>query len=1409
MNQAPEFYESIRQRAAKRWDQLEHDPELAGPWRQLFKQVQSPRHILSELLQNADDAGATEAAVRITDQTFIFEHNGEDFSEEHFASLCRFGYSNKKSLHTIGFRGIGFKSTFSLGDCVKLFTPSLSVCFFQKRFTEPHWVREAPDTRGRTRVSVEIADGYRQKQVEQNLDEWLNSPVSLLFFKSIRRMRIGDRELHWGSMGAGPLANSEWMAFNENTAKNYLLIRSEAETFPNEALEEIRQERLLSIDDETEFPSFTMEIVLGAKGRLYVVLPTGLETELPFACNAPFIQDPARLKIKDPEISPTNRWLLERIGRLSAAAMRRWLNQTDLPAVERAPAYGLLPDVDRGDTSLKGECGAAVEKSFERQIDGQPMLLAEDGSVTPANASLAIPSQLFEVWPADHAASLLDDEARPALCQHIVPEDCDKLVNWGLVEKLDKQTLLQTLQRKRLPKPETWRSLLKLWSYLAPDITEWVSCVNSKDIRIVPVQGKDVLYASKEVVRLGEKKLLQSDVDWEFLAEYLIVLNQNWPRFLAELRRNAANGEDETATESINAAYAVLSELGMDRTSDISDVISRVSTQFFSRKTVYISECVQLSQIAAKLRSAVGGAFKFVTVDKKLRSPASGVLFDVDGSLEPLLPEWKRGSKLLHPDYSAEFSSCSHKNWQQWVSSGQSGLDTFVPLDKVRRKSVGDHHDAIKLLRSRGVQDSLNYRYSDPWFYIDDWDIDHAYWEHWKALEAENADIWLTIAGRILAEKGAYWRSKASAQITERASNGHERTIRGLRVTPLWAVKLRNRPCLPDTHGVCRKPDDLLRRTPETEPLLDVEPFVHGSLDREAARPLLDLMGVRSTGARPDRLLRNLQALAASEDPPVDEVVKWYRRLDVLIDSCTTEDFEKIRRAFQSEKLILTQNGIWESAAGVFLAKDEEDVPDAEVVRKSAATLTLWRKIGVADRPTVELAIEWMGSLPVNKPLSSDELRRARSLLSRYPIRCWDECEHWLNLAGEWVAANEFRYSLTMQSGFSWGHFHQWVKRATADLRRLPSEVSGNPPFSHLHSLETQVEERLDSSRHLTRRNVSKKWLTTVGTELRRVEFDSEDDTQRVRKQATTLANTKWCNTSGIATIPYVDGKPAGTSRRTDVLWFNGLLFVTDLPMGKQARRVPEEIGKAFGRSDIKAALDYSFERAPEDIREYLEENFKLCPLNSIPEEFVVEVHPHDTDKAEPHHADNTDQVDQESEQTERPIAQPVASDGEGEVESASAAKTEDESRADLDYEGKTPQPRPKPKPAKPSLIERFAESQGYAKKNKDRYTHEDGGWIARANGDRFPWERRRADGILTRYLLPKNHCLEREPLRIEADVWELIDQHPETYALVLTNVEGIPVEIDGSRLRAMRKAGRITLFPATYRLVYSNDRSL
>lgn len=133
--QPPNYFSRIEQEAQQNWDLLESRPKLAAPWHQLFRQVTtSVRPVVSELLQNADDAGAKTASVRIEDNTFIFEHDGTDFDADQFGSLCNFGFSNKRTLHTISFRGIGFKSTFSLGDAVEVRTQTLAVCFRNPRW---------------------------------------------------------------------------------------------------------------------------------------------------------------------------------------------------------------------------------------------------------------------------------------------------------------------------------------------------------------------------------------------------------------------------------------------------------------------------------------------------------------------------------------------------------------------------------------------------------------------------------------------------------------------------------------------------------------------------------------------------------------------------------------------------------------------------------------------------------------------------------------------------------------------------------------------------------------------------------------------------------------------------------------------------------------------------------------------------------------------------------------------------------------------------------------------------------------------------------------------------------------------------------------------------------------------------
>src|SRR6185295_6877332 len=96
-------------------------------------------------------------------------------------------------------------------------------------------------------------------------------------------------------------------------------------------------------------------------------------------------------------------------------------------------------------------------------------------------------------------------------------------------------------------------------------------------------------------------------------------------------------------------------------------------------------------------------------------------------------------------------------------------------------------------------------------------------------------------------------------------------------------------------------------------------------------------------------------------------------------------------------------------------------------------------------------------------------------------------------------------------------------------------------------------------------------WLTDLGAELCRIELDTELETDRVRSLARQLAGTRCQRAPGLEIIPYIDGTPAGTPRRADVLWLDRVIYVNELPKAKLAKRVPEEIAKAFGRGEIKA----------------------------------------------------------------------------------------------------------------------------------------------------------------------------------------------------------------------------------------------
>jgi len=395
-------FDRIEAEARGQWDKLEADPVLAAPWHQLFRQVaQTPRHVLSELLQNADDAGATYASARIEGGAFVFEHDGADFQAEHLRSLCRFGYSNKRSLWTIGFRGIGFKATFSLGPLVAVCTPSASFAFDAVRFTQPRWL--GPGGGDRVVFRVPLVDEARLGEAVRNsFLEWTSFPLALLFFRNVKHLVIDGASIATRVLRRGPADSEEIELSTPNSRTTHLRFRADAERLPDVAAAEIRQERM-SDDILTLEAGIDLVTCEPGRGRIFAVLPTDVALPLSVCINAPFVQDPARSRIKSPSLSATNRWLLERAGRLAVTSMTTWLDGLGRLPEERARAYDLLPDQPppTAPSAIQDEVMAVYASAFHALGASPSLLLGSRGNLHQRERTLAVPHVLHSVWGHD------------------------------------------------------------------------------------------------------------------------------------------------------------------------------------------------------------------------------------------------------------------------------------------------------------------------------------------------------------------------------------------------------------------------------------------------------------------------------------------------------------------------------------------------------------------------------------------------------------------------------------------------------------------------------------------------------------------------------------------------------------------------------------------------------------------------------------------------------------------------------------------------------------------------------------------------------------------------------------------------------------------------------------------------
>jgi hypothetical protein len=1410
---APPFFAVVEREARELWDTLDARPQLAGPWKQLFLQLQqSTRHVLSELLQNADDAKATKASAKIENGFFIFEHNGDDFDHGNFSSLCQFACSNKKNLHTIGFRGIGFKSVFSLGDPVHLTTPTLAVYFERTRFTFPIWDSRRAMT-ARTQIRVPIQDASRETELRKNFDEWAGSPASLLFFRYITTLEVNGKTISKSEPSAGPVPNSHWLELTGTSVNRVLVVRSAAEAFPDDAIAEIRQERGAA---DYSLPPCEVELVLGLPGeqRIYVVLPTEVRLRLSISCNAPFVQDPARTGIKSPSRSATNRWLLRRLGDLASETMHAWLSNQSLPVSDAVEAYKLLPNPLASDDTSDFSCSKHLIERYDTYFSSAPALLTTDRRLAPKGDCCVPPRSLYRVWSPDELASFLGSTTKNVLAYEVSESVRNVLTSWGWIKPIRTSAVLDRLKAQpRPPRPASWEKLAALWHFVESHSADDYDNSSRRASAIIPALGKSHLLPTNAVFRLPADRALQAPDDLEFLASRVERLDTGWVDFLAPFRK-----KDATPSAEMQAVLALLEKTTFHQPDSWQSLVSRASTTILATQPVMLNDVVRLAKIHAHLGCEARDCLKFANTGAVLIAPRQ-VLNDESGRLAELLPESWLASRCLHPSYSNTHGSCSDSTWHEWMSSPKSGTTSFPPINQLTLSL--DRRECDLFLDRRGIAKSTTTaprKFQNDYSSVDvtDFDFDDALVTHWQSKAKTDEGFWADWLKRVMAQPFDLWDSRCEAKVEQTSRGYAAAVVRG--VPAKWVHRLRGTKCLPDTAGVLREPSELLLRNADTEMYNGVEPFVAHNLDTENTRSLLVVLGVRTRPSNPESLLRRIRLLATVNPPHVGEVTKWFGKIDVLLSRASGIDREEIVNAFKNEPLILTSDLKWTRSSNVFRKAGEDELPGLVYIYPGVADLRMWTEFGIAEQPTEDLMVDWVKSLPIGTVVDPQDQKRLRLYLKRFAMRIWKECGKWISIDDCWQPLTDFRFRVGPRQKSALDHLFPKYKAWTADLSQLPDAAShlGQDSLKDLVSVITPSVGGIPID--LTKGEI-KPWILAFGQAMSKFSSDDAEQVARVREAASRMSRTVWLHVPELRTTPYIDGVPAGEPRTADCAWENFALLVRERSLAKYADAVVQQLARQFGNKLIADALRTCIEREPAFVEDYLLENFNLsgaivaedsAAVASPPEAAPTAIVP----DASPNAASEKSQSDDDSdEDTDADANSSGYTSGSSERRPSSSSRGT--SGGKHSYVGsrapslpriagpnrETRSSDPNKPTGGPTLMTEFAKLKGFKWNDAAKgYVRKDGCQIVPARGP-FHWEWLDRNGAVTWRIWQAEQSLQ-SPVGVVCDteVWEMLKRRPSGSAFVLRENK-VPKFIAGSDLLRMYENKIVGLFPATYRL--------
>lgn len=345
-------------------------------------------HFIYELLQNAEDAGATEVCFYLSGDCLEFEHNGESFSKEDIRSITTVALSSKSiDENTIGRFGIGFRSVFEYTSSPRIWSPTYS--FVIKDFVLPHLLPDREDLGNLTRFEFPFNNPSKDPEsAYREISEKLRgiSEDTLLFLDRIVSIDWKIGEVETGSILRIQCDNNVVEVMkqvnDEITSSSHFLLFSEPLHADRASLTQYVSvayalELLPGIAKFDERLPLSKQVRISpVKGNVAVFFPAIKETSgLHFHLHAPFIVVPNRDSIKDIQ---ENNFLFTRLADLCCKSLHE-IRDVGLLTKD---LFKVLPS----SKDTLGEKYIEIRERIIKEFNTQPLMPTFSGGYAPAVA---------------------------------------------------------------------------------------------------------------------------------------------------------------------------------------------------------------------------------------------------------------------------------------------------------------------------------------------------------------------------------------------------------------------------------------------------------------------------------------------------------------------------------------------------------------------------------------------------------------------------------------------------------------------------------------------------------------------------------------------------------------------------------------------------------------------------------------------------------------------------------------------------------------------------------------------------------------------------------------------------------------------------------------------------------------